>query len=300
MFEERDDTILARWLADALSPEELEAFEKTDEFSEYQAIADASRRFQKPDYNKDALFSKITQARETTQKTKVIRLKPILYSLGVACSILILLGLFFSSKTYSTGFGQQLVINLPDGSKVNLNANSSLEHSRFFWTKNRTVDLEGEAFFDVEKGQTFSVITESGTVSVLGTEFNVRAREKSFGLQCFEGKVKFEDAKANNAILTAGDAIIIVNGNIEKYEVSTAKPLWLDGVSSFNNQTLKTVIDELSSQYNIRIKNKNVDLSQRFTGSFVHNDIETALKTVLVPMDIKYTLQNSVLELSEK
>ena len=298
MFEERDDTILARWLANELSPEELAAFEKTDEFAEYQAIAKASSQFLKPDYDRDGLFSKIIEAREKSKNNKVIRLKPILFGLTAAASVLILLGILFSSKTYTTGIGEQLVVNLPDGSKVNLNANSSLEHSRFFWTKNRNVDLDGEAFFDVEKGQIFNVITASGTVSVLGTEFNVRAREKSFALQCFEGRVKFENKQANEAILEVGDAIIVVNGEIEKYEHSSGKPQWLNGISSFNNQSLKTVIDELTSQYNISIENKNVDLNQKFTGSFVHNDIETALKTVLVPMDIKYTLQNSVLELS--
>ena len=81
-------------------------------------------------------------------------------------------------------------------------------------------------------------------------------------------------------------------------QTQTKPMLWIKGISSFNNQTLKAVIDELSAQYPITIKNKNVDLNQRFTGSFVHNDLETALKTVLIPMDIKYTLQNSVLELS--
>jgi len=298
MFEDKDDTILARWLANELTSEELSEFEKTEAFLEYNAIANASSQFLKPDYDKEALFKKLVATRDATKKSNVITLRPIIYGLAIAASIIVLFGVFLNSKSYSTGIGEQLLVNLPDGSTVNLNANSSLEHSRFFWTQNRTVDLDGEAFFDVEKGQKFSVVTSSGAVSVLGTEFNVSAREKSFALQCFEGKVKYENQQNKDAILQAGDAIIVVNGQIEKHKVSSEKPLWLNGISSFNNQTLETVIDDLISQYDITIKNKNVDLNQRFTGSFVHNDIDTALKTILVPMGIKYTLQNSVLELS--
>lgn len=298
MFEEKDDTILARWLANTLTPEELAAFEKTDEFKDYQVIADASSRFQKPEFNKERLFNEILEEREATKTTKVIRLKPIIYSISIAASILLIFGIFFNSISYTTGVGEQLVVTLPDGSTINLNANSTISHSRFFYTQNRTIDLEGEAFFDVEKGETFAVKTASGTVSVLGTEFNIRARQKDFALQCFEGSVKFEGANNSEAILSVGDAIIVINDEIEAQNITTQMPLWFKGISSFNNQTLKAVMDELSAQYPITIKNKNVDLNQRFTGSFVHDDVETALKTVLIPMDIKYTLQNSVLELS--
>jgi hypothetical protein len=112
MFEEKDDTILARWLANELTPEELDTFEKTEEFQEYQAIANASTQFLKPDYNKDALFDKIVNGRETSKKGNVLKLRPIIFSLSLAASIIILLGIFFSSTTYSTGIGEQLLVEL--------------------------------------------------------------------------------------------------------------------------------------------------------------------------------------------
>ena len=83
MFEEKDDTILARWLANTLTAEELAAFEKTDAFKDYQVIADASGRFQKPEYNKERLFNEILEIREANKTTKVIRLKPIIYGISI-------------------------------------------------------------------------------------------------------------------------------------------------------------------------------------------------------------------------
>ena len=70
---------------------------------------------------------------------------------------------------------------------MKLNELSQLEYNASKWDENRSLELKGEAFFDVEKGKRFDVTTEFGNVSVLGTEFNVLSRDSIFKVSCYEG-----------------------------------------------------------------------------------------------------------------
>ncbi|MDO5987041.1 FecR family protein [Flavivirga amylovorans] len=299
MFEEKDDTILARWLAGTLTQEELAEFKNSKEFAEYQSIVTASNRFEKPAFNKEKLYTNIAAKRKNQKSTKVISLKSISYVIAVAASIVLIIGVFFNNITYKTGIGEQLAVTLPDNSKIQLNANSKLEHNRFFWNSNRNVSLNGEAYFIVEKGSTFNVKTNYGTVSVLGTEFNIRSRKNAYNLICYEGKVMFKQNKTEKtAVLTAGKSISIINNDFNEATTTKTSPSWLKGISTFDNTMLSDVLNELRAQYGITIKTNGVDLSQRFTGNFVHNDLETALKTVLVPMQIEYTINKNILLLN--
>lgn len=291
MFEDKDDTILARWLAGELTPEEQKEFENSKEFLEYQRISQGMERFEKPNFDTSVLKDKIlAQIENKESKGNVIRLKPLYYAIGIAASLALIVGIFFNEVSYSTSFGEQLVVNLPDGSLVQLNADSQLTHNRFFWTNDKAVNLKGEAFFKVEKGGGFKVETESGTVSVLGTEFNVRARSVNFSLACYEGKVKFETGKPNGeAILEHGDGISLnTAGVIEREKLKEDFPSWTQGTSVFSNVVLVEVIQELEAQYGITIQHNLANDADRFTGSFVHNNLEIALKTVFVPMGIAY------------
>ncbi|WP_452599117.1 FecR family protein [Pontimicrobium sp. MEBiC01747] len=304
MFEDKDDTILARWLAGELTPEELAEFQKTDAFLEYQYIANASSRFLKPTFSdKEAVYEKIKVNREQVNiekqsVPKVITLKKVIYTISIAASLILLVGFLFNTVSYETAIGEQLAVTLPDGSKVQLNAKSKLEHSRFFWNNNREVQLDGEAYFVVTSGNKFTVETNLGAVSVLGTQFNVRARAKTIHVDCYEGKVQFKDEKANAKILTAGQSIKVLDGVLEAQKHTNKKPSWLQGISTFDNVLLSDVLNELQTQYNITVKTNDIDVKQRFSGNFVHDNIEIALQTVFKPMNIKYTLTNNVLELT--
>ena len=294
MFENKDDTILARWLAGTLTPEERAEFEQSPEYKEYIQIAEGLEQFKKPNFNREALYGKIKIQIDEPKKGKVINFKPLLYISSVAASLLLIVSIFFNEVTYETNTGQQLSFTLPDGSEVQLNAASKLTRSRFFWKNNRKVNLEGEGFFKVESGNDFVVKTISGVVSVLGTEFNIRSRTDLFELTCYEGKVAFEAATSKEqVILTEGKTIQLIDDTLEEGTIEERTPSWADGRSSFNNVPLIEVLNELKIQYGIRIENNTVDISKRFTGSFFHNNLEIALKAVLVPMGIEYTLTDN-------
>ena len=292
----QDDTFLARWISGELTQEELSEFENSKDYPTYKKINDASQNLIAPKFEQQLLFDKIEQHIKKKEDRKVIKLIPN-WAYAVAASVVLLLGFlyFYDAETqYKTGFGEQLAVLLPDNSKVQLNANSEIDFKSRNWKSSRELHLNGEAFFDVEKGQTFKVSSDEGTVEVLGTEFYVISREDYFEVHCQEGKVKVSSEKANDeVILLPGNAVRVVNKKMEKYDYDINEPNWLMGESTFENTPLSQVIISLENQFNISFDASEIDLSERFTGGFTHKNLNLALKTVTIPMDISYTVNNN-------
>ena len=289
-----DDTFLARWVSGELTSEELDAFKKSKDYPTYKKINEASQLLDVSAYNKEKVYNKILINRSTQEQVtqpKVIKLVPN-WAYAVAASIVIMLGVFYfigNETHYQTDFSEQLAVTLPDHSKVQLNSNSQLDFKPGQWEDNRLVTLNGEAFFDVEKGRSFKVMTTEGIIEVLGTEFNITVRDDYFEVQCFEGKVKVTSSDTSNeAILTQGKAFRIVNNNAEVWDFILDEPNWLKGESTFNKTPLSEVIVSLENQFEVTFDKSNIDSTKRFTGSFTHSDINLALKTVFVPMEISF------------
>lgn len=293
MFEEKDDTIMARWLAGRLTEAERAEFEASSEYEEYQRLTEGLKAFKKPTYDKEALREKLWKGIENQKPAKVTYLKPLYYTLGVAASLLVLFGLFFYKVSYSTGVGEKLLVELPDGTAVNLNAKSTLKHNRFFWEMDKSVTLEGEGYFSVIKGDDFKVKTESGTVSVLGTEFNIKTRKSLFQLHCYEGRVRYDnEPMQQQSVLNAGDAIQLKGDILLEYKHNDVNPLWQSGKSSFSNTELLLVMEELKVQYGVSFDFESSLVQGHFTGTFVHDNLDLALQSVFVPMGINYELAN--------
>lgn len=289
-----DDTFLARWISDDLSQEEIEVFKKSDDYSVFKKINEASQTLEAPHYNKEEQFSKIQSKKPNYQVVtdKSVKFIPN-WAYAVAASVVITISIFYTlniSSNYETAFSQQLAVTLPDNSAVKLNANSQLEFKSFNWKSEREVMLHGEAFFDVEKGKSFKVITKEGAIEVLGTEFNIVSRDNYFQVECHEGKVKVSSYRTNNeTILLPGDAIRFVNDNPEVWNFDESEPNWLRGESSFVDTPIGQVVIAIENQFGIKFDMTGIDTTKRFTGSFTHKDINLALKTVLIPMDISYS-----------
>ena len=187
-----------------------------------------------------------------------------------------------------SGFGEQRTIALLDGSEVRLNSNSELSYNEDNWEQERTLTLKGEAYFKVETGSTFTVQTDNGTVTVLGTEFNVSSVNDYFQVVCYEGKVKVTNADGDHILLPT-DNIRKINGNtVETWETKRLEPTWIHGESTFRSVPVKYVISALEDQYNIDFDTQDIDDTIIFTGSFVHNNLNVALKTVFDALQITY------------
>lgn len=301
-MENTNDTFLSDWLANKISDNQLKQLVSDEDFLAYQKLKNVLGNYtiQQPDLeqNYGKIQEKIVAKNPTKQQSKVYSLWKYV---AVAASLLLFFGLyqvFYFSNTVSTDYGLTKIIILKDNSKVTLNSKSELSYPNFFnW--NRTLKLNGEAFFEVQKGSKFTVETELGTVSVLGTKFNITSFDDYFEVVCFDGKVMVvKDSK--KVILTKGESVRIFEKSFENWvQNSIEKPQWISGESSFKNVPMKYVIDKFEMQFNTKIMYpKDID-ALKFTGSFSNKNIETAIKSICIPLNLNYTINKGNIILTE-
>lgn len=152
--------------------------------------------------------------------------------------------------------GGQYQVVLPDGTKVWLNAQSSIRFSPEFSGHQRLIALEGEAYFEVAKDHTrpFRVTVKNSTVEVLGTHFNMMAYpdEPMMKTSLLEGSVKIIHGDQTHLIHPGEQAV--VNGKIT---VSTANVFesveWKNGNFNFENEKLETIMRKIARWYDIQV-----------------------------------------------
>ncbi|MEM7187080.1 MAG: FecR domain-containing protein [Bacteroidota bacterium] len=294
MEQHYDDTFLARWMAGKLSPEELREFEQSEAYSDFQLIKQGSEQLQPPAYDEESALQQLKKRTTKKKPAKTRRLLPS-WSYAAAAAVALLVGYFLfypQASSLSTGIGEYKTLDLPDGSAIALNADSSIKYFPDDWQEERKIILEGESQFDVTKGSSFSVNTPNGTITVLGTRFVVNSRDNYFDVQCFEGKVAVQTQK-DSLTLTQGQAVRFQLGSQFSYAVSESEAAWLRGESSFREVPILEVIQSLERQFDLRISGKELLEIQNFTGRFGHDNVQTAVKTVFDAMEIKYTFEGT-------
>ena len=284
--------LLAKWLNKDITKEELELLKVSPEYASYIKIADATSQFQAPKFDKEKNYKAIN-AKKNISQPKVVKLNLFKTFLRIAAIVTVLFSGYFYYNSIntivSTQIAQKQTFLLPDNSKVVLNANSTIDYNKNNWKNNRELNLEGEAYFKVSKGQKFSIKTNDGVVSVLGTQFNVFSRDHQFYINCYEGlvSVAFNDTLIK---LPAGNYLKIDAGNITAHQTaSRTSPSWIKNESNFDNATLQTVLKELEIQYPIKVTTNNIDLNQRFSGSFSHKNLNLALTLICEPLHLSFT-----------
>jgi transmembrane sensor len=288
-----NDKLLHKYLNNEISPEELQQLKESEVYRDYLKIAEATKDLEAPVYQDERVWQKIRSA--THNKPKVISLQwKSLLKYAAVLAVIISALLFFNTgiETVEAGIAEQKSFTLPDQSEVVLNADSKISYNEKKWNKNRSLNLEGEAYFKVAKGKTFKVETPLGTVTVLGTRFNVQSRQNHFHVSCYEGivTVNFDNI---NIQLTEGNSVIIEAGKVVAQPfISASQPGWMFQESTFENSNIRLVLDELKRQYNIQVNLNNVDETLRFTGAFTHNNLESALKTICLPLQLNYSVDD--------
>ncbi len=287
------DILLAKWLNNDITSEELEQLKTSPEYVSYIKIAETTSQFETPAFNKIENFNSITNKIGVEKNKKSVKkFNPFTSFLKIAAVFAIFFAgyVFINSldTTIETQIAEKKTFLLPDESKVVLNANSTIEFNEKNWNNNRSIHINGEAYFNVSKGNKFSIQTKEGIVSVLGTKFNVFARENNLQVKCFEGLVSiaFNDTLIK---LPAGEKLIIKEHEIINHSTLNKKtPSWINGESSFDNATLLDVIKELELQYPIKVTSNNIDLNRRYSGSFLHKNLNLALRLICEPLNLSF------------
>ena len=288
------ETLYARWLSNQLSDDELDLLKREGAVDDLERIVKATGSWKLPNYDKVAGLQKLNSLK-SPKKAKVRRIN-IQWIAGIAACFLMVFALF----NYYDDSSQELImatngtnqnVQMADGSAVSLNDGSSITFNKKNWLKDRTIDLVGEAYFEVEKGTRFTVITQHGSIEVLGTKFNVRAWGDNLYVDCYEGSVKVSVLK-DQTILALNQGVSVVSGSMkEKRVITQTAPLWSMGSSRFNNEDIQEVFAELGRQYDVLIQSSAEP--QTFSGIFMHNDLEKALESICIPLGLTYRISSN-------
>jgi ferric-dicitrate binding protein FerR (iron transport regulator) len=284
------EELISKWLDNNLNDQELQAFKNLEDYDELVKLNTNLQAFKANDYNTSNELENVLSAIKSKKKQPVQWFKPLM---RVAAILAISFSLYYYTTTLdtkvSTEVAQKTTIELPDASSVSLNAKSFLAYNKKEWKKDREVKLQGEAFFKVAKGSSFKVKTTSGTVTVYGTQFNVKQRDNYFEVICYEGLVGVS-FNSQETKLKPGDSFLIIDGKqIAKEKEIRIMPSWVNNASTFRSLPYKTVITEFERQFDVDVTLLGIDSEQLFTGSFAHDNIDVALKSITLPFHITYS-----------
>lgn len=189
-----------------------------------------------------------------------------------------------------TALNETREVLLADGSRVMLNENSLLAYPEAFGSDGRTVRLNGEAFFQVQKaeGRRFTVLTEDTKTEVIGTAFYLRAYPaEAVRIQVREGKVAFANLRNQEAVfLTPGQEAVMTAGEPLPQKKEWEDPnfgAWQSKQLQFSDTRLDRLVKTLEVYFDASISIRNPDLHNcRFTVSFEQPELEEVLDILAV------------------
>lgn len=284
-----ENYLLAKWLNDEMTEAELKEFQSQPDYHLYEKIKRHSSELKTESFNEDAMLSTILATKK--ENPKVISFHQN-WIFRVAAILVLGFGMFFSYQNLATSTeyasnGKQITFNLPDNSEVVLNSGSSIEYKKRNWDENRHLQLDGEAYFKVAKGKKFQVNTDLGTVSVLGTQFNVKERNNRFDVTCYEGRVKVNYNQLE-VIIGKGETVSFENNEkIIHQPITIEKPLWTLKQMDFEKEHLVNIVEEIERQFDVTIDTKNIQSQQLFTGKLPADNLEIALQIIASTYHLK-------------
>lgn len=302
----KDFKNISKWLNDEMTNEELASFRETDDYQLYKNIVEEAKDINLTSINEDVALQdfKARIANRTKKKAKVISFNRSL-AFKIAASFTLLIGITyflfnFNQETLKSNYAENKSFVLPDESTVTLNAVSQITYSKTSFKKNRQLKLDGEAYFSVKKGSTFNVKTEQGNIEVLGTKFNVKSRENSFKVFCYEGRVAVSHNNTK-VILTKGEGVQLTKNNtlIKLRNSENSEPLWLNNESYFKEDPYTEVLAEFERQFKVKIISKSINTDVLFTGGFNNKDLDSAIKSITLPLNINYHIKDNEIILSK-
>lgn len=210
----------------------------------------------------------------------------------------------------STEPGQKLSFHLEDGSKIILNAGSKLIYPSSFSSNERTVLLEGEAFFEVTKdaARPFRVVTESVVTTALGTSFNINAfpSNENIDIALVTGKVSVEgtlqSGSTNSLLLDPGEMATVLKSD-HTFSKSpfdfNQKISWKDGLIYFKDADYREIVSKLESWYGINIRTNNIPIKEwKFSGKFEDETLENILIALQFGHEFEYEIKGKNVKLN--
>lgn len=279
--------------------------------------------------NMDKLWSDAESIKDTASQTKTYEedakkllnqlshspnrftLKPLLkYAAAIALLVLGIWTVYYASGiimseelsyvTVSVDRGKRQKIILPDGTKVILNSNTNLKYPADFKGKIRSVEIDGEGFFDVKRDtdRPFIIHTVKADIQVLGTSFNVKAynEDEEVAVSVKTGKVQVDIENATLKLLPNEQLILEKATNeYRKHQEDIKKVmLWTDGKLYFNRSSIKSVVLELQRIYDCEIEfAPDFTQDEYLYGEHENQSLEAVLNSIKHSTNVNYRKEGS-------
>jgi transmembrane sensor len=308
------ESLVASYLAGNASPQEADLLEnmvKSDE-EKRKLFIEIKRTWMlayaaKQTYNQELAWKKIISQTEKSPEKQIVRpLYPkasFSTVLKIAAAITVLIVGMYSAYHYAYLRDKTLVaelkpdgIELIDGSKVTVNAGSSITYPSRFSGKERRVVLKGEAFFEVAANpeQEFVIEVQDIEVRVLGTSFNIKSMpgNEAVEVSVITGRVSIVAANMPELILTAGETGIYRKSeeNLIKEEAINPNTIsWKTRQLVFENTGLTEVFAVIESTYGVQVKIRDAKLGNcKLTASFIDKPVDDVLNIISETFNLRY------------
>ena len=205
---------------------------------------------------------------------------------------------YLNTNTVSSEFGMtNRNIILSDGTSIQLNADSKISYASNYGNSNRNVFLKGEAFFNVTPSDVpFIVMTDFAKITVLGTKFNVRARDDGFETGVNEGSVEI-NKNNKSLVLSKGQRALIESKNAEIIHSSSTNnhyPGWLNNKIICDNTSLDKICKEIERTYNIKIIFKDISKKKISISGIIDlypNNLKSVISSISLLADREFKLK---------
>ena len=205
---------------------------------------------------------------------------------------------------YQAANKEQITVTLADGSTVRLNAGSNLSVDQDFNSEIRNVTLRGEAFFEVakNKGKPFYVNTECGRVRVVGTQFNIRARDDKMTVAVNEGIVQVTSTstpKDSSVTLIKGQMTNCSVGGypsaVQQFSINQS-PAWLYSKMVLDHEPIAYVFEEIERRFDVEINYPEADLKDiKISGLFNTVNLNSLMSSLCIVINKEYKYEDNTI-----
>jgi ferric-dicitrate binding protein FerR (iron transport regulator) len=232
----------------------------------------------------------------------------IVLSLGIAAAYIINPDIFSKKITIASGNDQKnILVSLPDGSRIFLNRNSGLSYRSNFGDRRRNVTLTGEAFFEIAPDAAKPFIIDAGNakVKVVGTSFNVITRNSESAVEVFvkTGKVLLSNNSGSASLALEPGYIGTVKEKTSAKKINDNPNYlsWNTGLLVYNGQKLNVVFGDLKRVYNMDIEADDLSiLENTWTSPIDNQPQETIIRLICASFNLSYTREGNVYHLVKK
>jgi ferric-dicitrate binding protein FerR (iron transport regulator) len=294
---ENKDILLSKWLQGNITDDELRLLKQEYDLDELDAVLKAQKEYDFDTIPQEEMWENFQNKLdlEEVEQLKKGRTNLLLPLLLIIVTILGL-GVFYlmKPKGIKTNTNEQKVHQFADGTKVNLGPESSLTFKESNWKNERRLQLSGQAFFDVEKGNSFIVETKAGDVTVLGTQFDIwQIHNKYLRVQCYEGSVSVKTNGKSPITIKAGEEITLNNNVLSEVKaIVKTNSDWLDQERHFEGLPAYLVIGDMRRFYGkIFFLPKEFE-DEIFSGYLPTDNLEGMLKKFAVPNSWQWEEKN--------